>query len=292
MPRFLPLLSLLTLACSRGDDTAIELAPCTLASAPSALFELKQQEDDGALELHASAYVFDGPYPRWQTTVLEDEHCRYGYYFPTTCEPECDNDAYCVDGDCVAWPEGIRAGTVTVEGLGEPLVLESSESWLGRYWGSVTVDLDAFGEGSPVRFSASGGDFPAVELAARGVSLLETPAAEDGLRWTHGQEVEIEWNAGGDSEACVSLHLYTQAFGHGTPVANVLECVVPDTGSYRFPVEFVDLFPEYSTPGMCAGNDCPYSEIRRFTRQIVGTEAGDAWLTVWAGERFALEAGG
>lgn len=291
MRRFLPLISLIVLGCSRGDDTAVDLSPCTISTAPSAMFELHQVEEEAGWELHASALVLDGPYPSWQQTLLESEHCRYGYYLPTSCEPECPDGSFCTGGECLGFPDGLDAGTLTVEGLGEPLQLEVSETRPGSYHTSVELGFDAFGEGSPVRFSATGAAFPAVELAARGVSLITTPATEDGLRWTHGDEVTIEWNAGADPDACVTLHLGTQAFGHGTPLANLLECIVPDTGSYTFPVELVDLFPEYDTPGLCVGNDCPWPEIRRVARQVVSTEGGDAWLSVWTGDRFPLEAG-
>jgi hypothetical protein len=291
MLRLLPLLCIVALACSRAEDTGFAPAPCTLAPAPSALFELQQVQEDTGWELHASAAVFDGPYPHWQTTLLDSEHCRYGYYVPSTCSPECEGDAFCVDGDCIGWPDGIAAGDITVEGLGEPLVMSESETRPGHYHASVARGFEAFGEGSPLRFSAVGDVFPAVELGARGVSQVETPASIRGLRWTHGQEVTLAWEAGSDPAACVSIELYTMAYGHGTPLANLLECVVPDSGSYAFPVELVDLFPEWDTPGVCVGNDCPYSEIRRFTRHIVSTDAGDAWLSAWTSARFPLEAG-
>ncbi|MFH1467231.1 MAG: hypothetical protein ABIO70_22795 [Pseudomonadota bacterium] len=291
MRRLLPTLFVLGPACSRGEDTAIELAPCVLTAAPSALFQVQQVEEEEGWEVHVSGQVFDGPIPRWQTTVLESEHCRYGYYLPTTCQPECDRGSYCVDGDCLGWPEGISGGTLQVDGVGERLVLAMEDARPGHYHESVELPFDAFDEGSPVRFATSGDQFPAVRLAARGVRRIETPAAERGLSWTHGQEVTLTWDAGGDPEACVSVELYTQSYGHGTPIANLLECVGPDTGSFTFPVEFVDLFPEYDTPGVCAGTDCPYPQIRRFTSQIISTAAGDAGLMVWTDDRFPLEAG-
>jgi len=43
-----------------------------------------------------------------------------------------------------------------------------------------------------------------------------------------------------------------------------------------------------SIPDACAGIDCPYSEVVRYTRQIATTGAGDAWLTVSDTSMFRL----
>ena len=76
--------------------------------------------------------------------------------------------------------------------------------------------------------------------------------------------------------------------GHGLPIINVMECVGPDTGSLAIPAEMTDIWPNWVTPGVCVGIDCPYSELARHTRQIVPTEAGDAWLTVRSSSLFKL----
>jgi hypothetical protein len=293
MHAFLPAVFLVALGCGADGPgrSGWELSPCTLPQVPpSAIFELEQRvAEEGGWELHFGGLVMAGPAPGFHTTLLEDDHCRYGYYVPTTCEPACE-DAFCVDGDCVAWPEGLSAGTVTLEGLGGPISLEMTESWPGRYFESVELELGSWGAGSELRVTASGDAFPALELRALGVETTVTPIAESGVIWDHDEAVHIVWEAGEQDGACVGLQLYTMAYGHGTPVANVLECVVEDTGGFTVPDDFVQLFPEWDTPGVCVGNDCPYSELRRFTRSAVETTAGVAELVVLSEEGFALKA--
>ena len=175
---------------------------------------------------------------------------------------------------------------MTVEGLGDPVVIEPQDHAPGTYYASVSTEQ--FGEMAPVSVSLSGDVFPAVELAARGVEQVVADAAADGLSIPDAAPVTLTWNAGSDPGACVEVTLYTQNMGHGLPIINVMECVEPDTGSLTIPAEMTDIWPNRNTPGVCVGIDCPYSELTRYTRQIVPTEAGDAWLTVSSTSLFAL----
>lgn len=273
------------------DDSAAEpgLAPCTLADAPVASFEVAQYAFADSWTIAVTGNVWEEPFPSWHEVLLQTENCRYMIYLPVTCNPPCDFDEICTSGgECVGWPAGVAAGNLTVEGLGDPPVLDPEEYAPGSYYESLSIPLDQFGEWSPVSLSLTGDTFPALDLSARGVADVVADVEADGLSIPDAQPVTVTWNASSDPNACAQVNLYTQNMGHGLPIMNVMECVGPDTGSLTIPAEMTDIWPDWATPEACAGIDCPYSEVVRYTRQIVETEAGDAWLTVWARSQFRL----
>jgi hypothetical protein len=272
------------------DDSTGEpgLAPCTFADAPVARFAVTQRGAD-EWSVSVTGEVWEEPYPSWHQVLRESENCRYMVYLPGSCDPPCAGGELCTaDSECVGWPTGVAAGTMTVEGLGDPLVIEPLDHAPGSYYTSLTLPLDQFGELAPISVSLSGDIFPAVELAARGVSQVVADAAADGLPIPDAEPVTVSWNAGQDPGACAEVHLYTQNMGHGLPIINVMECIGPDIGSLTIPAEMTDIWPDWTTPGVCAGIDCPYSEVVRHTRQIVPTDAGDAWLTASSRSQFKL----
>ncbi len=288
----LPLAFLVLIACDRTDDTAsAHLATCTFADAPSANFEVTSQDRHDGTWAYMSGRVMDGTEPSFHTLALESEQCRYYYYLPTSCDPACEGGALCVSGDCVDWPEGLSAGTLTIEGLGETLTVEPEPHVPGTYYTYLAIGDDTIAESGLIRLSLEGDDFPAVDLRALGVAAIETPAEDDGLLMQSGQAATLEWDEGDEPKACVEVWLYTSNTGHGQPIANVMHCVASDTGSLTIPEEMVDIWPPFETPGLCAGIDCPYSELVRYTRHVVNTDAGDAWLTVAMQASFPLATG-
>jgi len=273
------------------DDSAVApgLAPCTLADAPVAWFEIAQHALADTWSLAVTGQVWDEPFPSWHDVLLETDSCRYSVYLPGTCNPPCEGGDLCTAaGECVGWPDGVEAGTLTIDGLADPLVLEPLEHAPGSYGATVSVYQDQFGEKDPVTVSLEGDTFPALALAARGVAEVEADVGGDGLSIPDAQPVTVTWNSGSDAQACAQVNLYTQNMGHGLPILNVLECVGPDIGSLTIPAEMTDIWPDWTTPEACAGIDCPYSEVVRYTRQIVETDVGDAWLTVQTSSQFRL----
>lgn len=273
------------------DDSTGEtgLAPCEFADAPVAFVDITQHAFTDSWTVSVNGRVWEVPYPSWHEVLRESESCRYMVYLPGNCDPPCAGGEACTaGGECVGWPEGVEAGTMTVEGLGDPQVIEAPDHAPGSYSVSVSLPLDQLAESSPVAVSLSGDVFPPVDLAARSVAQVETGLSADGLSIPDAEPVTITWTAGDDPDACVAVNLYTQNMGHGLPLINVMECVGPDSGSLIIPAEMTDIWPDWATPGACAGIDCPYSEVVRYTRHVVPTDAGDAWLTVSSGSLFPL----
>jgi len=272
-----------------GDDDSHE-APCAFLDPPAASITVEQHVTEGDWSLYVTGQVRDGPAPAWHEVLVEDGACRYMVFLPGFCDPPCEYDEVCTgDGECVGWPAGLPAGTLTVEGLGASMALEAEDYDPGLYVGYTSLPLDQFGEGTPVAVALEGDDFPAVELEARGVDALDSGLSEAGLQWTDGQPATLTWTAGGDPEACVEIWLYTANTGHGLPITHVAQCVGADTGALVVPTEVTDPFPPWTTPEACAGVDCPYSELRRFTRSVADTAYGPAELVVFHRERFLLD---
>jgi len=273
------------------NDSAAQpdLAPCTLGDAPVAMFEVAQHAFADSWTVTITGNVWQEPYPSWHEVLLETDNCRYMVYLPGNCNPPCELNELCTyESECVAWPTGEAAGTLTVEGFADPLDIEPQDHAPGSYYDSLSLPLDQLAEKAPITFSLAGDTFPAVNLHARTVADVIADVEEDGLSIPDAQPVTLTWNAASDPQACAQVNLYTQNMGHGLPIMNVMECVGPDIGSLTIPAEMTDIWPDWATPEFCAGIDCPYSEIVRYTRQIVDTEAGEAWLTVWATSQFLL----
>ncbi len=284
--RFLVSASLLVGCRDHGED---DLAPCGFAEPPTASFDVLQERTDSGWTLHVSGWVGDGPWPVFHEQVLDDGSCRKLEYEPGLCEPDCDHGEICVSGSCVAWPEGISAGTATVRTPEATLTIGHDDAWAGWYWGSLELDEDAWGEGQELSLELAGATFPATELWARGVLPVESDLEEQGL-WVDDQAATLRWKASEDEGACMYATLYTFSGGHGLPIKDVVECAAPDTGSLTIPATIMELFPGWNTPGACAGSDCPYSELVRATRFIAPGSVGDVWLTVYDVLKFSLEA--
>ena len=280
-----------TSAGDDDDDSAAGpgLAACEFADAPVASFDIRQHAFAESWTVSVSGRVWAEPYPSWHEVLRESESCRYMTFLPGNCDPPCEGTELCTSGgECVGWPEGVAAGTMTVEGLGDPLVIEAQDHAPGSYGDSVSLSLDELDGPNPIRVSLAGDVFPAVELEAHAVSQVVTVLEAGGLSIPDAEPVTVTWNAGNDPDACAAVNLYTQNMGHGLPIINVLQCVGPDTGSLTIPAEMTDIWPDWATPDACAGIDCPYSEVVRYTRQIVETDPGDAWLTVSSTSVFML----
>ncbi len=276
---------------SDDDDSTGEtgLAPCTFADAPVAIFDVTQHDYEASWVVSVTGRVWAEPYPVWHEVLRETADCRYMTYLPGSCDPPCVGGEICsAGGECVGWPEWVAAGTLTVEGLGDPWVLEAEDYAPGSYYDSATLPLDQLPESTPISISLAGDEFPALDLAARSVAPVVTLLEVEGLSIPDAEPVTVTWNGSGDPDACAAVNLYTQNMGHGLPIINVMQCVGPDTGLLTIPAEMTDIWPDWATPEVCAGIDCPYSEVVRYTRQIAETDAGDAWLTVSARSYFRL----
>jgi hypothetical protein len=291
MSRGIRLLALLTLlggvGCpGAGDDVGLDL--CTFSEPAAAQVFVEERYNPLGWSARVEGWVNEWPASVWQTVLFEEGECRYLKLFPGSCDPQCEWGEFCnPDGVCEAYPAGISAGTLTVEGLGAPLVIEEEEFLAGRYYGSDGLPGDLFGAGDPIGASWSGDVFPGVALDARGVAPMDADLAETWLVLVADDPYEVSWTAGEDPAACVELRIHGYNSAHGLPLNDIIWCVGPDDGRITIPASMAALFPLGTCPVVAV--DCPPSELTRYTRQTRETAGGDATLMVRSSTRFAWE---
>ncbi len=285
------LLMTLLAGCPGPDDSSLvftgELDPCGFAEAPAGLIDVSNRRDswhEGAFT-RVEALLQQGPSPEFYRTAQEQGACRLLEAAYTNCAEICDHDELCTaSGECLPWPEGASGGTLTITGLGSPLVLES-EGWSpGTYYG--LGDLDPFDADMVIGAELEGEVFPALSLQALGVQDVGAELVEGGLLLLDGQDNALSWTAGPDPTACLRLVLYGYNAVHGAPLNHILHCETTDSGSLALPQALVEALPHGETPEITAGHDWPHSELTRYTRASVDTELGPARLLVRSSSAF------
>lgn len=244
---------------------------------------------------HADLYgrveglFLDGPLPGFHEVVAVEGACRHRKLVAGPCDPPCSGGELCAaGGQCIAYPNQIGAGTLTVDGLADALSVEPDAYFVGTYDGPGGLDASLFGAGDPVFAELAGDAFPAVSLGARGVAAMDTELTWTGLALPAGEDVTVSWTPGADPAACVALTLYGFNAVHGAPIADIVECVTSDTGAVVVPAALAAQLPTSGTPDVTSGFDWPHSELTRYTRQTVETDAGAARLTVDSTTYFQL----
>jgi hypothetical protein len=189
-------------------------------------------------------------------------------------------------GDCVPFPTQLSAGTVTVEGLSEPVAIPFD---LNGYDPATTFPADLFDAGDEVTLSAVGDEVAAFSLSAPAVDGIELdliPGEEfgepDSLRIEDGADLVFTWSPIVPGTR-MRLEILSDTAAHGLPVDVMIECETDDTGSMTVPRAFVEAFPEAVWPDACAGHDCPPSSLTRFRSDR--TEVGGLDIELRVGTR-------
>ncbi len=168
------------------------------------------------------------------TTVLQLEHeeggCQFLRKVNPFCDPACTGAQTCDhDGTCIAKPELVSAGTITVTGLEADLELNES----AKQYEDFSVPDPPFDQGATILLSAAGDEVGGFTLDGIGVEPLEIASST----WTmvEGEAFTIEWTASdGPGEIFVILNVDL----HGnSPVT--MHCTFEDTGSATIPVGMV-----------------------------------------------------
>ena len=261
-----------------GDDDTGEA--CGFADDPAAsviVMERYTSVWDGTV----SGRVQEAPNPAWHVIQLEEGACRYLTFQLGNCSPPCDFSQVCTaDDECVDYPVGISAGTLTVEGLGDPIAIDTDDWNPGYYWGPWDLPDDLFDAGDPITATFSGADFPGLSLAATGVDAVDPSLFEELFLMADGADAVMTWTPGSDPDACVQVKINGANMAHGLPLNDILWCEGPDSGSLTIPQALVEAFPHGATPEICVGHDCPPSEFTRFTRDVTSVGPGAAQLEV------------
>jgi len=263
-----------------GDDPEQSTeSPCEFTDA--AALDLQIGTSFYSVEDPIRAVVYEHAQPNMYEVIAEAGNCRHIVLAPPFCAPPGTYDEICTAAStCEANPGTVSAGTLTITGLSEPVVLDGEDWNEGIYrLGSSDAPPEPLSDaGDPIVASFSGGAFPAVELSTTGVAPFE-PDMPTELDIPNTEELVISW-ADPEPDSCVELRLHGKAAHDGAPLQDLLLCVVDDTGSLTVPAEILQSFPT-SADTICDQYQwCPESEIGRYRQSSAQTDAGEARMTV------------
>jgi hypothetical protein len=226
------------------------------------------------------------PLPTSQQRVAEEGDCvlLHGAVMdPMHCEGESGcmwGAEICVEGKCVPYPDRAPSGNITVSAGGAELLLTPNAEGAYTLVGQMPDDL--FAPGDAVVVTSTGGNTPALDLAARGVDDLIADVWSYGFE--PGEDLVVTWQAGCGQAARVQLLLRTG--WHGSPSQTTIWCESDDDGELVVPANLTAQFPIPSC-GECEG-----STLTRFTRDVVDFGAGPIELLVGSQRWFVAWWGG
>jgi hypothetical protein len=209
--------------------------------------------------------VYSGAYPTdvIETPVVSEGGCTVYKYSQHTCiSPACTTAQKCAGPeDCQAVPELVSVGTVTLGGVGaSPLTLTLTSN---RYQYPLDLEYPGFDEGAALSISATGAFYPAFTVATTGVAPLTLSA--DTFELTSGMPLLVEWEAGANPDATVSINLNISRHGGSS---GYLECTGSDSGSLTIPAGPVTRLIELGVAGY------PQLVLTRSSRAEVAVSTG------------------
>lgn len=163
------------------------------------------------------------------------------------CDPTCGPNTTCdFDGNCIPYPANHDVGSVTIDGLLEPVMVDPVMPTY-EYFDTQLVH-PAWDLSAAITLSAPGGDYEAFELHGSGVAMIE-PAGEE-LVLDETQDLEITWIPS-DRAGRVRVELNIDQHGL-TPVE--LFCESEDTGMLTVPMDFIAEFVSFGVTGFPSAN--------------------------------------
>jgi hypothetical protein len=247
----------------------VEYSPCA-RDARIGSFEVEIASDHSQVQGQVRAGVVPGDVPE---VLDESGSCALLSGRSLFCDPGCGPGETCsTDGTCIAYPENVSVGTVTIEGLADAVSLEPRAP-IQLYSNSGTLTHPAAAPGDPVRLSAAGGDYDAFSLRGQGVEALVP--SDEAMLVESGSPVFVSWDAPGESTSA-DVHLELNINNHGSTLAYIA-CDVPDTGSAEIPASLVTGLIDIGFSGF------PTIVIRRQTIDSANTELGCVEFSVGSG---------
>jgi hypothetical protein len=179
-----------------------------------------------------------------------------------------------IDGRCTSFRdapmEGYSAGAVAVSGTTSALaIMPSGTSPHVAYTTTSAPPADLFESGATITVSAAGAEFPAFSATLVAPSPIE-PAVPDAL--SRSTDTTIRWNAGSGPTVWIDL----LGIDFVANQSRLVQCEVPDTGSYTLTPSNLALLPASFTP---AGDRIPVIVSRVAVREIA-TAWGDVSIVV------------
>ena len=190
------------------------------------------------------------------------------------CDPACtDLGETCSEsGTCIDAPLKHTVGTVTVDGMSQPLSIEPNGITFD-YSKTMEEPYPGFQEGADITLKAEGGDFEPFELKAKGVSIIETD--DEAILVERDSPVELTWQPS-DRDGSVYVHIKLIVDLHGTSTDGWIVCDVPDTGAFTIPSALVTDLMDLGLSGF------PKVEISRRSLDTTDISLGCVELIVYS----------
>jgi hypothetical protein len=184
--------------------------------------------------------ISDGPEPSaliWNTAATSGDCALLKPKVPF-CSTSCGASAVCTDDEkCQEYPTSQSVGTVTVSGIhtaSNQTSFDLTEGVKGNYTYIGSLAYPGFEEGDTLRFSASGGFYPAFTLETQGIKPLELTSTS--LTLANNQPLSLTWTAGQSGRS--TIHVKLDISHHGG-TKGMISCDTADSGSLQLPATLV-----------------------------------------------------
>ncbi|HXK18018.1 MAG TPA: hypothetical protein VNG33_09455 [Polyangiaceae bacterium] len=175
----------------------------------------------------------------WTVTKREGD-CRLETPTLPFCEPACGADVCVADGVCQAYPTAHSVGDVTLSGAnvtGGGSVVKLKEIVKAyQLPAGTTLVYPPFAAHDDVTLHATGGDYTAFDLAAKGVDPLLITSTDFEL--DTNKPLAISWVAAADPKAS-QIYLKLDISHHGGGIKGMIECDTDDSGALTISAEMV-----------------------------------------------------
>ncbi len=149
------------------------------------------------------------------------------------CDPDCPPDEYCTSGgECVPTPSFAESGTITIDGLTQPVSLEPSAWGYPPPW---DLPADLFAAGDPVTLGSAGGATPALSAAVAGAEPLVAALPCDDPPPTD-QDLVITWTPGTSPSARIRWEMTQDVHLFQGPR---IRCETDDDGELTVPAAMI-----------------------------------------------------
>lgn len=262
----LPLLTLLVLACvepkplpvdDTGDtqDSGDTDAPVDPATVPL--------DGECADDVHLGGFVIDSNEDYASvagsvsdavvpvtvlTSVLESGDCVIWRRENPFCDPACPPNYTCdLSGVCVAYPTTQDLGTVTVDGLAQPVAMEPIAP--GYTYFDTSLDNPPWTVGALLKMHTGGGAYDPVTVYGVAPASL-VPVTMEWLL-TEGQPLAVGWDAPA-GPVRTELLLNLRIDQHGITPSSI-ECLFADDGAAEVPAAVIDALMGLGVTGFPEG---------------------------------------
>jgi hypothetical protein len=197
----------------------------------SVVVSLAAPSDDAPGYTTVIGRFFAGPTPDPFPLVLDSEQAGCQLLVPALpfCSESCSPDVCTADDVCTSYPAPLNVGTLTVKGLGEPLMLAAATSMV--VYQAPSLAYPPCQEGTTVSVSA-----PAFALEAECVAPL-TLTGPDPIPVKAGASVQVSWQPATVASSS-RIRIGLDISHHGGKKGQI-DCDVPDTGSFEIPEPLV-----------------------------------------------------